>query len=29
MVTIKIRGEEQLFEDGIQYEAIAEKYQNE
>ena len=29
MVTIKINGEERLFEDGIQYELIAEEYQNE
>lgn len=28
MVTIKINGEEKLFEDGIRYEIIAEQYQN-
>lgn len=29
MVTIKINGEERKFEDGVQYELIAEEYQNE
>lgn len=29
MVTIKINGEEKYFEDGVQYELIAEEYQNE
>ena len=29
MITIKINGEEKLFEDGVQYELIAEEYQNE
>lgn len=29
MVTVKINGKERLFEDGVQYELIAEEYQNE
>lgn len=29
MVTIKINGKERLFEDGVQYELVAEEYQNE
>lgn len=29
MVTVKINGQERLFEDGVQYELIAEEYQNE
>lgn len=29
MVTVKINGKERMFEDGVQYELIAEEYQNE
>ena len=29
MVSVKINGQERLFEDGVQYELIAEEYQNE
>lgn len=29
MITVKINGEEKIFEDGVQYELIAEEYQNE
>lgn len=29
MVTVRINGQERLFEDGVQYELIAEEYQNE
>lgn len=29
MVTIKINGKERMFEDGVQYELVAEEYQNE
>ena len=29
MVTIKINGKDRFYEDGVQYELIAEQYQNE